>query len=58
VTVRREITTSVPVALCRDQIRAQLAEAIAEIRGDYGAEIALKPLVHHEELEQSGSDRH
>ena len=46
VTVRREITVKLPVAVCRDEIRAQLAEAIAEIRGDYRAEIALKPLVH------------
>jgi hypothetical protein len=46
VTVRREITVELPVAVCRDEIRAQLAEAIAEIRGDYRAEIALKPLVH------------
>jgi len=45
VTVRREITVSLPVAVCRDEIRAQLAQAIAEIRGDYRAEIALKPLV-------------
>jgi hypothetical protein len=46
VTVRHEITVKLPVAVCRDEIRAQLAEAIAEIRGDYRAEIALKPLVH------------
>jgi hypothetical protein len=45
VTVRREITVKLPVAVCRDEIRAQLADAIAEIRGDYRAEIALKPLV-------------
>jgi hypothetical protein len=45
VTARREITVKLPVAVCRDEIRAQLAEAIAEIRGDYRAEIALKPLV-------------
>jgi hypothetical protein len=32
--------------VCRDEIRSQLAAAIAEIRGDYRAEIALKPLVH------------
>jgi len=44
VTVRREITVKLPVAVCRDEIRAKLAEAIAEIRGDYRAEIALKPL--------------
>jgi hypothetical protein len=46
VTVRREITVKLPVAVCRGEIRSQLAEAIAEIRGDYRAEIALKPLVH------------
>ena len=46
VSVRREITVKLPVAVCRDEIRTQLAEAIAEIRGDYRAEIALKPLVH------------
>lgn len=45
VTVRREISVTVPVAICRDEIRSQLAAAIAEIRGDYRAEIALKPLV-------------
>jgi hypothetical protein len=45
VTARREITVRLPVAVCRDEIRAQLAEAIAEIRSDYRAEIALKPLV-------------
>jgi hypothetical protein len=32
--------------VCRDEIRSQLAAAIAEIRGDYRAEIAVKPLVH------------
>ena len=46
VTVRHEITVRLPVAVCHDEIRAQLAKAIAEIRGDYRAEIALKPLVH------------
>jgi Domain of Unknown Function with PDB structure (DUF3857)/Transglutaminase-like superfamily len=46
VTVRREISVKVPVAICRDEIRSQLAEAIAEIRGDHRAAIALKPLVH------------
>jgi len=46
VTVRREITVKLPVAVCRDEIRAQLVEAIAEIRGDYRSEITLKPLVH------------
>jgi hypothetical protein len=46
VTVRREIMVKLPVAVCRDEIRAQLAAVIAEIRGDYRAEIALKPLVH------------
>jgi hypothetical protein len=45
-TVRREITVKLPVAVCHDEIRAKLAEAIAEIRGDYRAEIALKPLAH------------
>jgi hypothetical protein len=45
-TVRHEITVKLPVAVCRDEIRSQLAEAIAEIRGSYRAEIALKPLVH------------
>jgi hypothetical protein len=45
VTARREITVRLPVAVCRDEIRAQLAETIAEIRSDYRAEIALKPLV-------------
>ena len=46
VTVRREMTVKLPVAVCRDEIREQLAKVIAEIRGDYRAEIALKPLVH------------
>ena len=46
VTVRREITVKLSVVVCRDEIRTQLAEAIAEIRRDYSAEIALKPLVH------------
>jgi hypothetical protein len=46
VTVRREITVKLPVAVCRDEIRAKLAEAIAEIRGDYRAEITLKPSAH------------
>jgi len=46
ITVRREITVRLPVAVCRDEIRAQLAEAIAEIRGDYRSEIALKPVIH------------
>jgi hypothetical protein len=32
VRVRSEITVSLPVAVCRDEIRAKLAEAIAEIR--------------------------
>ena len=45
VMVHREITVKLPVAVCRDQIRSELAEAITEIRGDYRAEIALKPLV-------------
>lgn len=46
VTVRREITVKLPVAVCRDETRSQLAEAVAAIRGDYRAEIALKPLIH------------
>jgi hypothetical protein len=46
VTVRREITVKLPVAVCRDELRAQLAEAIGELRGDYRAEIALKPFAH------------
>ena len=46
VTVRHEMTVKLPVAVCRDEVRAQLAKAITEIRGDYRAEIALKPLVH------------
>jgi hypothetical protein len=46
VTVRHEIAVKLPVAVCREEIRVKLAEAIAEIRGDYRAAIALKPLVH------------
>jgi Domain of Unknown Function with PDB structure (DUF3857)/Transglutaminase-like superfamily len=46
VRVRREITVRLPVAVCRDAIRAQLVEAIGEIRGDYRSAIALAPLVH------------
>jgi len=46
VTVHREMTTKLPVAVCRDEIRAQLADAVTLIRGDYRDEIALKPLVH------------
>jgi len=46
VTVHREMTARLPVAVCRDEIRAQLADAVALIRGDYRDEIALKPLVH------------
>jgi len=46
VTVLREITVKLPVAVCRDEIRSLLAAAVAEIRGDYRAEITLKPLVH------------
>jgi simple sugar transport system substrate-binding protein len=46
VRVRREITVSLPVAVCRDEIRAKLVEPIAEIRGDYRSTIALEPLVH------------
>jgi hypothetical protein len=38
-------TIKLPVAVCRE-IRSQLAVAVAEIRGDYRAEIALKPLAH------------
>jgi hypothetical protein len=45
VRVRREITVKLPVAVCRDEIRAKLAAAIAEIRGDYRSAIALKPPV-------------
>ena len=45
VTVRREIIVRLPVAVCRDEIRVKIAEAIAQIRGDYRSEIALKPLV-------------
>jgi Domain of Unknown Function with PDB structure (DUF3857)/Transglutaminase-like superfamily len=45
VTVHREMTATLPVAVCRDEIRAQLAEAVALIRGDYRNEITLKPLV-------------
>ena len=46
VKVRREITVRLPVAVCRDEIRARLAEAIAEIRGDYRSTITLEPTVH------------
>lgn len=46
VRVRREIAVRLPVAVCRDAIRAQLAEPIAEIRGDYRSTIALQPTVH------------
>jgi hypothetical protein len=46
VKMRREITVRLPVAVCRDEIRAKLADAIAEIRGDYRSTIALEPLVH------------
>jgi hypothetical protein len=42
-TVHREMTTKLPVAVCRDEIRAQLADAVALIRGNYRDEIALKP---------------
>jgi len=44
--VRREITVKLPVAVCRDEIRAKLAEALAEIRGDYRSTIAVEPLAH------------
>jgi hypothetical protein len=46
VTVHREMTARLPVAVCRDEIRAQLADAVALIRSDYRDEITLKPLVH------------
>jgi hypothetical protein len=39
-------SVTLPVAVCRDEIRAKLAEAIAEIRGDYRSTFALEPLVH------------
>jgi hypothetical protein len=45
VTVRREIIVNLPVAVCRDEIRARLIEAIAEIRADYRSPLELKPLV-------------
>jgi hypothetical protein len=32
--------------VCREEIRAQLADAVALIRGDYRDEITLKPLAH------------
>jgi hypothetical protein len=41
VRLRGEITVSLPVVICRDEIRAKLAEAIAEISGDYRSTIAL-----------------
>jgi hypothetical protein len=44
--VRREITVKLPVVICRDEIRARLAEAITEIRGDYSTTIALQALSH------------
>ena len=44
VSVRRELTVKLPVAVCQGEIRLKLAEAIAEIRGDYRSVIALKPL--------------
>jgi len=43
--VRREFTVKLPVAVCRDEICVKPAEAIAEIRGDYCAEITIKPLI-------------
>jgi hypothetical protein len=45
ISLRRQITVRLPVAVCRDEVRAKLAEAIAEIRRDYSSKIALKPLV-------------
>lgn len=45
VTVRREIIVKLPVAVCRDEIRGKLVEAIAEIRADYRSPLELKPLV-------------
>jgi transglutaminase-like putative cysteine protease len=45
VSVRRELTVKLPVAVCQGEIRVKLAEAIAEIRGDYRSVIALKPPV-------------
>jgi hypothetical protein len=39
-----KLTVKLPVAVCRDEIRLKLAEAIAEIRGDYRSVIALDPL--------------
>jgi hypothetical protein len=45
VTVRRELTVRLPVAVCRNDIRRALADAIGQIRGDYRSEIALKPMV-------------
>jgi hypothetical protein len=36
----------VSVAVCRDEIRAKLVDAIDEIRGDYRRAIRLEPLVH------------
>ena len=45
VTARREIAVKVPVAVCRERVRATLSDAIAQIRGDYRSELALKPLV-------------
>jgi hypothetical protein len=45
VTVRREMLVRVPVAVCRDDLRATLADAIAQIRADYRSELALKPLL-------------
>jgi transglutaminase-like putative cysteine protease len=43
VSVRRELTVKLPVAVCQGEIRVKLAEAVAEIRGDYRSVIALKP---------------
>jgi hypothetical protein len=45
VSVRRELTVKLPVAVCQGEIRVKLSGAIAEIRGDYCSVIALKPPV-------------
>jgi hypothetical protein len=39
ISLRREVTVRLAVAVCRDEVRAKLAEAIAEIRGDYSSSI-------------------
>ena len=43
--MRREIIVKLPVAVCRDEIRAGLVEAIAQIRDDYRSPLELKPLL-------------